>query len=125
MLESFTLLPNPWYRALVRACLHLLQIPERVVVEGPSSARVVVNKNDGGWFLHLIRLQQETGGILLEEDGTIDVSCVCRPPWPVLEVRDAVTRSAIDFEEESAGVIRFKVDDIECHTIIELRKKEL
>ncbi|MBT3275324.1 MAG: hypothetical protein HN368_19370 [Spirochaetales bacterium] len=122
LLESFVLQPNPWYRNLVRACLRLLDVHERVVVDGPSSARIVANENEEGWLVHVIRLQQETGGILLEADGKIDVSCTCLPPWPVDEVRDEIDGTSLEFVTASDGSVRFSVENVTCHSIVLIKR---
>ena len=117
LLESYVHLPNPWYRALIRNALHAIGVPSRISFSGPSSLRVVVNRAEDELLVHLIRIQQETGGILLEEEGTIEATCILPRSHPVESVRNKVTGESVAWEADENGSVRFAVS-VGCHEII-------
>ena len=117
LLESYSHLPNPWVRNLLRNALRSISIPSQLSVEGPSSLRVVVNTVADNLVLHLMRLQQETGGILLEEEGMIEARCTIRPDRSVGRIQHAITGSQIEWSASDDGEIHFTVP-VTCHEII-------
>jgi len=96
-------------------------LPKIVSVQAPSSARVVATEDKQGWLVHLIRIQQETGGILLEPDGSIEVRCDCRPGWPVRSVCDAISGKVIP-HEHSGESVRFS-REVSLHEIVRIEKE--
>ncbi len=110
ILESYACKPNPWYRNLFRGMLTIGGVlPGPVEVEGSNGIRVVATRKDGDWIVHLVQMQQETGGILIDDYGYYETVCHLDPDFVVSGLEDAVSGSSIQYSTETDGRIRFQV----------------
>ena len=94
-----------------------------VRIQAPACIRVVLNEDRDAWYLHLIRIQQQTGSMFLDGSGRAEVVCTCTPPWEIERVRDAVTGDSIEWEQLAEGVC-FTVGDVVDHRIVRIERSE-
>lgn len=99
LLETYTLKPNPWHRAVLRGMLNAAgYTPTVVEVDAGSSIRVVPTRKDENYLIHLIRIRQETGGILVDPYGTDEVVCSVRLPFEPREIRELPADNPISWD---------------------------
>ncbi|MBN1352807.1 beta-galactosidase trimerization domain-containing protein [candidate division KSB1 bacterium] len=124
ILQAYEYQPNPWYRRLITESLKLLGSPSKIKIDGPSWLRIVATEDESGWYIHLIRIQQETGTMFLEEwHDSSPITCTCRPPWETADVVDGVSGQNIPWQRDGKSV-RWTIDGVDCHTIVHIKRSQ-
>ncbi len=113
---------NIWLRPLLANLLHVLGVPRRCQVRANPAVEVVLREDARGWLVHLLHTPPLGPARLVNDaapPGPVHLSL--RPPWPVAEVTDALTRRPLPFTRP-AGTVAFTVPDFHLHAIVRLRR---